>query len=373
MSTTPEDFLQNATVEKFPLEFGKLKLDDISAWKEPIERECFVEQLIPKGELVCIYGNPKDGKSHGLTFILYRASLGLGSFGLTAIPCTVVYLALEGGHGFRNRVLALSRRFGASHRFFPMRQPMNFLDDKGGIQNLIEALRAVRADVVVVDTVTRAIPGGEQNGPEAFSKLVGIIDNIRSQTGVCAVLVHHAGVSGRMLGSTVLPGALDVLCQVTHEKATGIRTLKIEDSRDGEAGLKINYRIESFELGTGRKGNPITIGTVVEIEQAEDSAATVSKHATDLTPTQKKRLSVIHDMLADVRYRTDDLKPHENMPRVSAVRRDELRRQYQRKEMFEGDPDQPMSENVRQKLRQTLNSLRDKAVIEFNEHWVWLT
>ena len=363
MSAAPEAFLKKFGVHDLQLKFGKIEFDDIRAWEAPIERMCFVEHLFPKGELVAVYGNPKDGKSHVVTYLLYRASLGLGSFGLDAIPCRVVYLALEGGNGFRNRVLALKRRFGESENFFPMRRPLSFLEDQEGVRDLVAGLRALKADVVVVDTVTRALPGGDQNGQEAFSKLVGIMDGIRAESGVCAVLVHHAGASGRMMGSTVLPGALDVLAKVHHDEVTGIRTLKVEDARDDEAGRELSYRIESLELGTTTKGKPIKTGVVVECDEQSSKSAPKLAGMAELHYSAIRGLIETHGEVVVVRP---------SGPRVKAVGREQVRRVFSEKGWLKASPDEPMTEKDRDDLRRWLNALEKAHAVMANRQWVWL-
>jgi len=370
MSTAPEPFLSKGIVD-LQLKFGKITFDDIRRWEAPIERECFVEGLFARGELAAIYGNPKDGKSHGITYLLYRASLGLSSFGLDVVPCRVVYLALEGGNGFRNRVLALKRRFGESDGFFPMRQPLNFLEDAEAVRDLIAGLRALKADVLVVDTVTRALPGGGMNDGQDFSKLVGIMDGIRNETGVCAVLVHHAGASGRMMGSTVLPGALDVLARVQHDEVTGVRTLKVEDARDDETGREIAYRIEGYELGTNSKGKPIKTGIVVEC----DETATAKKAVTGgkLSDKQRLRFQRITEMFAcDPCDFTESVIPAPGMPRVICVRREDVRREFQKAGWLEGKPTEPTTAQIRGKLRDILEALQAKGRVCANAEWVWL-
>lgn len=357
MSAAPETLINKFGVIDRQMKFGKIEFDDIRGWEEPIERECFVEHLFPKGELVAIYGNPKDGKSHVATYLLYRASLGLGSFGLDAIPCRVVYLALEGGNGFRNRVLALKRRFGESANFFPMRRPLNFLDDEQGVRDLVAGLRAFKADIIVIDTVTRALPGGDQNGQEAFSKLVGIVDGIRNETGVCAVLVHHAGVSGRMMGSTVLPGALDVLLRVTHDEETGIRTLKIEDARDDEAGLEVKYRIEGFELAVDAKGKPIKTGIVIE---CEDQTPTVTQAAKPMSKNDAAALIWLRQAIDEY----GEMSPFGVPPGMRAVTFDNW------KAMARKRSDTP--DNARKAVERACPRLQATRIIAANAPYVWV-
>lgn len=371
MTKTTTLIEENSIVKEFPprcrLTFGKIVFDDISAWEAPIERECFIEGLFPRGELVAIYGNPKDGKSHVITYMLYRASLGLPSFGREVLPCRVAYLALEGGNGFRNRVLALTRKFGSSAGFFPMRRPFNFLAEPDAVRDLITGLKALRADVLVIDTVTRAMPGADQNGQEAFSHFIGILDCIRAETGVCGVLVHHSGVSGRMMGSTVFPGALDVIARVEHDETTNVRTLKVEDARDEATGGEIAFRIENFPLGSSKKGQPISTGMVVEVE-----ARITGDRCRRLSGMKELQHKCLVALFTDPGMVCGPLNVTPRGPCVAAIRRADVRRAFFEKGWLETPIDQPMTASDRDKLRKVLDALETAGVAAANRDWVWL-
>jgi RecA-family ATPase len=47
--------------------------------------------------------------------------------------------------------------------------------------------------LVIVDTLSRAMAGGNENSPEDMTAIVGNCDRIRAATGAHVCIVHHSG------------------------------------------------------------------------------------------------------------------------------------------------------------------------------------
>ena len=103
-----------------------------------------VKGIIPRTGLAIVWGPPKCGKSFWAFDLVMHVALGWKYRGRRVQQATVVYLALEGGHGFRNRVEAWRRRRHlAEHRgevpFYLLDVPVDLVADR---DKLIEAMRA---------------------------------------------------------------------------------------------------------------------------------------------------------------------------------------------------------------------------------------
>jgi RecA-family ATPase len=46
---------------------------------------------------------------------------------------------------------------------------------------------------IVIDTLSRVLAGGNENGPEDMGALVMNVDRLRAATGATVLLVHHTG------------------------------------------------------------------------------------------------------------------------------------------------------------------------------------
>ena len=86
---------------------------------------------------------------------------------------------------------------------------------------MIDAIKAsgLEPSIIVIDTLTRAMPGQDQNSSQAMSTFVGNTARIAEAFDALAIAVHHSGkdASKGMLGSQVLHGATDCEWEVTTE------------------------------------------------------------------------------------------------------------------------------------------------------------
>jgi hypothetical protein len=127
----------------------------------------------------------------------------------------VVYCALEGGHGFRNRMIAWKTRYLNGHDrpvpFYLMAEPLNLIADyKTLINDIDNQLGGDRPAIIVIDTLNRALIGDE-NKSEDMTKFIRAMDALRTAFDCLVLTIHHCGiVGGRPRGHTSLSGADDV-------------------------------------------------------------------------------------------------------------------------------------------------------------------
>ena len=110
----------------------------------------------------------------------------------------VVYCALEGAQGFRNRVEAfrqakLAESAEAAPPFFLMSSPLSLVADQGAFVAAVRAqLGEAKPFAVCIDTLNRSIAGSE-NDDEAMGAYVRAADVIRAAFDCVVVIVHHSG------------------------------------------------------------------------------------------------------------------------------------------------------------------------------------
>jgi hypothetical protein len=99
---------------------------------------------------------------------------------------TVVYVALEGSHGARNRIEALKRGglLPENAPLFLCFAPVSLLTARHA-ERLAETVRraaaqtATRCRLVILDTLARAMAGGDENKGQDMTAAVAAIDSIR--------------------------------------------------------------------------------------------------------------------------------------------------------------------------------------------------
>lgn len=223
---------------------------DIPAIKALPNPAWIVEGIVIEDALGFIYGPPGHGKTFVALNLALHVAAGMQSWwwgrGI-ARNGLVLYIAREGVGGLKTRIEAWQRAHGVADDTAPfalIRAGINFMDDED-VHKLIRTVDAA-ADklgatpaMIFVDTVSRVLPGAEENLQKDMTLFVSACDALREKFRATVVGVHHAGKSGDMRGSTVLKGAGDFVLKVERpsddEDSTAIvfEAEKIKDAEDG--------------------------------------------------------------------------------------------------------------------------------------------
>jgi hypothetical protein len=169
--------------------------------KPAIDTADFVEDLLTTSSFVVVYGEPGSRKTFWVLDLCLHVASGRQWSGREVDHGAVLYCALEGGNGILNRVAAARHRLGlpSDTAFALLRTPLDLRSPDGDTEKLTEIISQVaeRAGLpvrlVVIDTLARALGGGNENGPEDMGALIGNADRIRYDTGACVLFIHHTG------------------------------------------------------------------------------------------------------------------------------------------------------------------------------------
>ena len=235
---------------------------------DAVDLDDFVEGLLLAKCLALVYGAPKAGKTFWTLDLAMHVATGRRWRGREVDRGAVLYLALEGTAGIRNRVTAWLKHHDASDddaALAVVPVSLDLLHGDGDIRAVIAATGDVREHfglpvrLVVVDTLSRALAGGDENGPD-MGLLVRSLDRIKDETGAAVLAIHHPRKdgSGGERGHSALRGALDVRIEVTRDENTGVSSAKVIETRDLEPGAVFPFQLESVELGVNKRGKPIT-------------------------------------------------------------------------------------------------------------------
>jgi hypothetical protein len=331
-----------------------------------------VKGIIPLGGLIVVWGAPKCGKSFWVFDLAMHVALGREYRGRRVQQGAVVYLALEGGRGFRNRVEAWRQRHLRGHLgdvpFYLIDVPVDLAADRAALIDAIrQQLGGQMPAVVVVDTLNRALNGGE-NKPEDMSKFIRAADAIRTAFACAAIVVHHCGVDdSRPRGHTSLPGADDAQIAVSRDAAGNI-VAEVEHMKDGEDGALIASQLEVVDLGTDQDGDRITSCVVVEAQGPLGAQAKARAHT---NANQKRFLDILRIAISEA---PADTRNTATVPfGVRAVTRDMLRRYCVTKGWLdEGSGGEKELSRARAKLSDMLNALAGKNLIGLTKDHVWM-
>ncbi len=181
--------------------------------------------------LTVMYGPPKSGK----TFVALSMALHIGSgtdwFGEKTHGGTVLYVSGEGQGGLHKRIRGWKKATGiAQSNMYVIPFPVK-LGEPSHVAALIADAQAIRASLVVIDTLARSMSGMDENSSQDMGKVIAGLGYLKSQTGCGVLIIHHSGVEGsRPRGSTALFGAADTLMRVDGDGKT--LTLYCEGMKD---------------------------------------------------------------------------------------------------------------------------------------------
>jgi hypothetical protein len=254
--------------------FGRLLMLGMGDIDTAAPRGYLLKGLLSPNEISLWVGPPKCGKSFLLLHVAYLLSLGRSVFGRRVKPTVVLYVAAEGEAGIANRIRALRDKYGPSDNFHFIAQPADLLHEAGHKLELIDAATACGAELIVLDTLSRLMAGGDENSSQDMGLFISAVADIRFQTRAHVALVHHGtkasnGVSPR--GHSSLTGADDALIEVTKLE-DGTRLATVVHAKDDAGGMRWGFTLDRVQLGTDEDGDPITTLRVVENAEVPERA-----------------------------------------------------------------------------------------------------
>lgn len=231
-----------------------------------------IRDVLPKAELIVIYGKSGSGKSFIVLDMVVAIASGKPWCGLTVKQGRVVYVVAEGKAGFRKRLDALEQEHGTDLAALPLgivaRCPQLLEGDEVQLSAAIQ--QADGASVVVIDTLARTMGGGDESASTDMGKALLACTRIHEATGATIVLVHHAGkdASRGARGWSGLRAAADAELEVIGEKGS-VRSINIKKQKDGEDSGQFRFVLDTVNLG-------------VEDDDLQPVTSCVVRHVTDL-------------------------------------------------------------------------------------------
>jgi len=240
----------------------------------------FVQGVLVQQSAAVVYGESNAGKTFWTTDLALHVAAGLEWNGKRVEQGGVIYCVLEGGRGFKNRVSAWRAKRGVSGiPFASIPAALNLLNPEADTQPLIDSIKkvseritsshGVSVSLVVIDTLSRAMAGGNENAPEDMGALVKNMDRIREETGACVLFVHHSGkdVAKGARGHSLLRAAVDTEIEVVAGDGDD-KTATVVKQRELSKGDTFGFTLEVVTLGTNRHGEEVTTCIVKYVENA---------------------------------------------------------------------------------------------------------
>lgn len=238
-----------------------------------------VKDVLGAATMSVVYGPSNSGKTFFALDLAYHIAASPKWRDMRVTPSAVLYLAAEGGRGVANRIVALKQATGASGVPFALRRAgMDLLHaeaDLNAVYELAQEVQSAAPDrplMIVIDTLSRVMAGGDENSAADMTALIRNIDAIREATGAHIMLVHHTGKDAARgaRGHSSLRAATDTEIEVQNED--GQRAAMVTKQRDYQGGEVFAFALKGVELGKDQDGDPVT-SCVVEVTDSEEFKA----------------------------------------------------------------------------------------------------
>ena len=238
METPPVSLLTTGS-EIQPSGDGGPLINPIIDWTElftgeDVEEEWILPPLLPARRMVALYSAPKAGKSLLMLEIAVGIASGREVLGVTPEPRRVLYIDFENDPrgDVRSRLDAMEvgpdQLGNLCYLSFPS---MAKFDTPAGGADMLRHVEHYNCDVVVIDTVSRAVMGEENDNDTwlNFYKRTGLL---LKQAGVACIRLDHSGKDQEkgMRGGSAKYGDVDAVWRLTSIGEDTIR-LQCTDHR----------------------------------------------------------------------------------------------------------------------------------------------
>lgn len=378
----------------FHSKFGAVWFHEVG--KQKPSRDWLVKNLILAKSFGIIYGPPGCGKSFLTSdLMLTCAAAALNSaerpdwFGYRGRPFGVIYVVAEGREDFEIRLHAWRSEHdipaGAvlPFVFLPTSIDMrsNDADTKklaeeiAGISEIMQERCGVRVEMVVIDTVARALAGGNENASEVMGAFVINCGKLQELTGVAVAGVHHGGKeAGRgPRGHEALHGAADFEIEVSAATPDTPNLWTVRKLKAGPGGTTHRFRLRQTTVGEDADGDPITSCVVVS-QQATDAAAGGEKpKGLKLRDPEKEFLTALADTID-----RKGVMPPGDLPVAKGVvlvaKVDDVRALYmERLAATESGDEATVETRLRARWSRATKAMIKFKVIESSKPWLWFT
>jgi hypothetical protein len=235
-----------------------------------------VKGLLHPREQVVMYGESRAGKSFVALDLAYHIAQGRPWAGRKVKRAPVLYVALEGVDGFRERMVAATEAHGEPGDWFArLTVPVSLAKSEEGAAGgakVIEAAKQLAADcgqgvgLIIVDTYARATAGDNENDTaDAMAYAEKRAAEITRQTGAAVMTVMHTNRAGDLRGSLHARNAADVIIRIERsgEGEAVERSAIGEKIKDGQEVALFDFSLRIVPLGDDDDGDPYASAVIV--------------------------------------------------------------------------------------------------------------
>ena len=198
-------------------------------WKLP-KRQYLIKYLLDIGGMSVLYGASNSGKTFVALDIALSIAMSWSWQGHRTKGGVVVYIACEGEQSILERMKAfcIHHDLKIPSNFFVIPHTISFSSSPDSLSELFEKLFQIGdVKLIIVDTLARAMAGGDENSASDMGLFIQNCDVIRKKVGAHLMVIHHSGKdqSRGARGSNSLQCAIDTEISVKQndDRTTRVR------------------------------------------------------------------------------------------------------------------------------------------------------
>ena len=198
--------------------------------------EWLVDDTVPRDGISMLVGQSGVGKSFMAVDLAMHIAAGKPWLGHEVKQGPVIYVAAEGFGGMSPRINSWMRQHGSGVSKIPLfiLGRALFLMNAEEVENLLEMCEEQadeRPVLIIIDTVAKAMFGGDENSAQAIGTFLQSCDVLKRVTGAAILLLHHLRKDGLAeRGSSALRAGVDQ--QMLLRARGDSLTLKCQKQKD---------------------------------------------------------------------------------------------------------------------------------------------
>lgn len=253
-----------------------------------------IKGLLDQGAMSVVYGQSNVGKTFLTVDMAYHVATGTPYAGMRTTRGHVVYLSAEGGRSITKRLAALALKHGNADPvdLLLLRSTVDLRRPDADLKPLAVAIKRLGVPValIVVDTLSRALAGGDENSSVDMGNIVNNFDKLRDFTQAHLMVVHHSGKNqaAGARGHSLLRAATDTEIEV----ADGL--IEAKKQRDLDKNWSSGFVLDVVTLGVDGDGDPVTSCTVRLVSRHEGADVAVGA----LTYSEEKVVAAVAELEA---------------------------------------------------------------------------
>jgi hypothetical protein len=240
----------------------RLNFDEAASLATASSAPALIKNVFDQHSFAVLYGPSNSGKTFLALSWAYHVATGHPWDGKKVAQGAVCYIAAEGGRGIAKRVAALKKHYAPASRppLDVVPCPVDLRSSDADVKRIVLLAEEATAEhgqplrLIVIDTLSRALAGGDENASTDMGAFVMNVDKLRLATSAAVLVVHHTGknVANGARGWSGLRAAIDTEIEVGEG---GV--ISFEKQRDMAMIAPLNFQLVGIDLGLDADGEPV--------------------------------------------------------------------------------------------------------------------